>query len=242
MEDGGDLNITAEIVDIEGLQGVCPKPLVAGKYVKLSIADTGSGISKESLHKIFDPYFTTKGIGKGTGMGLAIVHGIIESHNGTITVDSKVGKGTVFSIYLPVSQGIGITTKKQEKVVDGKSELIMVVDDNTDLLAISKRQLKGLGYRVEEYHDSTEAWSAFEQSPQRYDAIITDMTMPGLTGEDFAKKALALKGDTIIILCTGYSDRIDEERALSIGIKKYFEKPVLFSELSAELRAELDSR
>lgn len=197
-----------------------------GRYIRLSIKDTGAGISPEIREKIFDPYFTTKEVGKGTGMGLAVVHGIVQSYGGSITCDSRPGEGTAFHITFPTTE---VETKEKsesaDKVLHGE-EHILLIDDEEILLEMSRKMFERMGYRVTSKTNSLEALSTFLNQPDTFDLVITDQTMPIMTGMDLARRMLQVRPELPIILCTGYSSLISEEKAKSIGIKGFAFKPI----------------
>ena len=211
-----------------------------GTFVELAISDTGTGIPPEIRDKIFEPYFTTKEVGKGTGMGLSIIHGIVTSSRGVLTCESAPGTGTTFRIALPAidEEGpaeIGLV----EEAVPGK-EHILFVDDEPLLVELGKTMLERLGYEVTACTGSAEALATFRAHPARFDAVVTDQTMPGMTGLEMAGHMLALRPAVPILLCTGYSSLVSEETALAMGIKGFALKPLTQKELSALLRAILD--
>ncbi len=201
----------------------------------LQVADDGCGMDSVTLEKIFDPYFTTKGVQKGTGLGLSLVHGIIESHGGTIAVESTPGQGTVFDIYLPL---VDRTDEKrshlqqQATAISSTEYHLLCVDDETAIQDIFKEYISGMGYKVTCLSDPVAALHELQQYPEKFDLLITDMTMPLMTGRQLAEKILSLNPDFPIIICTGFSVEIDREQALAIGIREYIEKPVDFNKLS----------
>ena len=206
-------------------------------YVCLKISDTGYGIESSTLNRIFEPYFTTKEMGKGTGLGLSVVHGIIQSHGGEIFVDSLPGKGTTFSVLLPSLKDEMKKTVQTESVQPvGGNEKILLVDDEENICTMSKKMLERLGYFVTVKNSGHEALETFQSAPSRFDLVITDMTMPKMTGDRLSKKLLAIKPDLPIIICTGYSERIDEQSAKEIGVKGFLFKPLVKSDLDAEIR------
>jgi len=214
-----------------------------GSYLRITVQDTGHGMTPEVMERIFDPYFTTKATGQGTGLGLAVVHGIVKSHGGAITCSSVPGYGTTFHLYLPeIEPG-----RNEEKVPDGRSlqtgtERILMVDDEPTLADLVEKMLGGLGYSVTSRTSSEEALELFRKDPDRFDLVISDMTMPGLTGDRLAQRLLEIRRDIPIILCTGYSERITEERAKSIGIRKFILKPLTRDSLAEAVRSVLDRR
>lgn len=223
---GGLLDIKLENRELNA-QDVLQYPNVTpGKFVVLSVRDTGSGIPSEIRDKIFDPYFTTKEIGKGTGMGLAIVHGIATSLGGFVTCQSALGQGTVFHVFFPASLA-EVSPKPQftEGFPTGK-EHVLYVDDEEILAELGKTLLERLGYHVTPCTDSVAAFSLFQEHPDQFDVLITDQTMPRMTGFDLARNVLQIRPDLPIILCTGYSNLIDEATALQAGITGFIMKPI----------------
>ncbi|GMQ83980.1 MAG: hypothetical protein BMS9Abin06_0728 [Gammaproteobacteria bacterium] len=201
---------------------------VQGDFVELVTQDNGKGIDTAVLHKIFDPFFTTKDIGKGTGMGLSMVHGIVHGHGGHILVDSTPGEGTTFRLLFPLAGNTSDTAAQSggiQELVRGSGR-VMVVDDDPALTGYLKELLQGQGYQVTALTDSREALDLFEQDPQAIDLVLTDQTMPRLAGDRLAQAMLAQRPDLPVILCTGYSDRIDAGRARQLNIRGYFTKPV----------------
>ena len=214
-----------------------------GKFVLLSIGDTGLGIEAVILDKIFEPYFTTKEVGKGTGMGLAISHGIVASYGGFIACESEIGRGTVFRVYFPAIEEVTISeVKPVEVVASSGKERILLIDDEQMLVDLGKGILERLGYEVTALTSSLEALTIFQNQPDHFDAIITDQTMPGITGIDLARQILQIRPDIPIILCTGYSSLIDEEKAKSEGIKGFLEKPMTKKGIVTLLRKVLDAK
>lgn len=200
----------------------------ADTYLKLSVEDTGHGISPDIIDKIFDPYFTTKEKGEGTGLGLSVVHGIVQSHGGAITVHSEPRKGAVFNIYLPATiehQKYPVKKPGIEKLIGG-SERILFVDDEITLASLATKMLESLGYKVVAKTSSQESLELFKASPHQFDLVITDMTMPGLTGNDLIKEIHRIRPDIPIILCTGYSDLFSEEDIKKMGVAKFLKKPI----------------
>jgi PAS domain S-box-containing protein len=216
-----------------------------GEYaIQLTVADNGVGIAPEIKDKIFDPYFTTKGVGKGTGMGLSIVHGIVTAHGGTIACQSRPGEGTTFTITLPaLSEAADIldTVPSREAPPPG-AERILFVDDEDTLVHMTRIMLERLGYQVTAHHSSREALAVFAENPQRFDVVITDQTMPGMTGLELAQHLLALRPELPIILCSGFSSAVSEEMARSAGIRGFAAKPLIKKEIGELIRSVLDHR
>jgi PAS domain S-box-containing protein len=241
----GELRVGLTEFDIGSFDPSGSSPSIqSGRWLDLMVSDTGSGIEPDIRERIFDPFFTTKKKAQGTGLGLSVVHGIVKSHGGEITVNSEVGQGTTFHVYLPV-----IDLEKEEEHPPVKqiplprgNEHILLVDDEPLLVDIIKRILVRLGYIVDSYTDSRKALDWFSTHAGDIDLIVTDMTMPHLTGVELAKKILESSPQMPIILCTGYSELIDEEQAKVIGIRKFLPKPVDSKLLAEVVRAVLDNR
>jgi len=215
--------------------------LPSGKYANICVSDTGCGISTDVIDKIFDPYFTTKEQGKGTGLGLAVVYGIIKGHDGDIKVFSEDGKGTSFSVYLPLMmKSFEPISNLNKKIYETGTERILLVDDDKSIANLEFKALKRLGYHVTFYTDSLKALTHFSETPFNYDLIITDMAMPNLPGDKLAKELISINPDIPIIICTGYSERLNDEKAKDIGIKGFLMKPVIKSQLASMVRKVLD--
>jgi CheY-like chemotaxis protein len=202
------------------------------------VADTGHGIDKVIIDRIFDPYFTTKETGKGTGMGLSVVHGIIKSCGGTIRAFSRPGRFTEFHLYLPRIDATIETepTIFNQQHLPGGREHILIVDDEVMLVDMMQQVLEQLGYTVSTHCDSADALRAFKACPRAYDLLITDMTMPGMTGTDLAKAVKAVRRELPIILCTGFNEQISQENAQSLGIQSLIMKPVGMQQLAETIR------
>jgi signal transduction histidine kinase len=215
--------------------------LPPGKYVKLTVADNGHGIDSQIIDRIFDPYFTTKEPGKGTGMGLAMVHGIVKNHGGNIRVTSEVGKGTEFDILFPVIEADVADVSAPSKAVSPKGkERILFVDDEELIADTMKLVMEQLGYRVTAFTRSQSALQEFYAKPYDYDLIITDMIMPEMTGDILSKKIRAVRIDLPIIMSTGYNEKIDAEKAKELGIREIMVKPVRMNVLAKTIREVLD--
>ena len=242
-ETGGCLNV--ELTEARPETDAISEPKMnPGKYVRLTIADTGSGMEKSVADRIFDPYFTTKRKGKGTGLGLAVVHGIVRSCGGCVSVHSEPGKGTAFHVYLPVPESFAGEDdgKIATKTRIGGGEHILLVDDEVQIAEMEKLIMERLGYQVTALSHSTEALEVFRADPDRFDLVITDMTMPEITGVMLSTKLLEIKPDLPIIICTGYSQQISEKKAKALGIRGYVLKPVIMSELAHIIRKALGER
>ncbi len=209
-------------------------------YIKLTVRDNGMGIPKRVLDRIFEPFFSTKPKGEGTGMGLAVVHGIVESHKGLITVESEVGKGTTFDIYLPTIQGEASVTELEQCEDRKGNERILVVDDEEAVTEVLTQMLEHLEYQVDSFTDSREALRVFRESPRNYDLLITDFSMPGLTGAELCERVLAIRASIPIVMITGYGQYMTTESAREIGVTELMMKPILTHDLSEVVRRVLD--
>ena len=238
--DGGRLRLCLEKANIDG-NGVPDLPdLKVGEYVKLSVSDTGHGIQKEFLDRIFEPYFTTKEKGEGTGLGLAVTHGIVKKYQGAIRVESEPNKGAHFEVYIPA---IGSEDKKIEKyegTIEKGSEHILFVDDEPALVDISEQMLEQMGYMVSSRSSGRDALSLFEAQPDAFDLVITDLTMPYMTGDMLAEKIWEKRPGLPVILCTGFSESFGRKRQIKDSIKAVLMKPLNMLELSRTIRKVLD--
>lgn len=233
---GGILGVKLEEVTI----GASTKPveldLMPGQYLRLAVSDTGTGISPVILDRIFDPYFTTKEKDKGTGLGLAVVHGMVKRHNGDIQVKSQIGEGTQFYVYLPIVSDDLEEIHPHEKTLPLGKEHVLLVDNEKELIQIGEEMLCHLGYRVSGIIGSLTALEIFKKDPFKYELVITDYDMPGMKGDQLAQEMLAIRPDIPIILCTGFTERISEEQAKSIGVQKFLMKPMSMTDLSQGIR------
>ena len=241
MEDeGGILEISLKDIVVDKDVYNKKLDLKYGKYIELSVSDTGTGIPSEILDSIFDPYFTTKGLGEGTGMGLAMVHSIVESYGGKITVESKIEEGTTFTIYLPIiRERQAVQACVTEQLPTGK-ERILFVDDEASITKMGSQVLERLGYAVTTRTSSVETIELFRTRPNDFDLVITDMTMPNLTGDKLAIELIKIRPDIPVVLCTGYSKKISDEIASEIGIKAFAYKPIAKADLAKTVRKVLD--
>ncbi|MCK5192429.1 MAG: response regulator, partial [Desulfobulbaceae bacterium] len=217
--------------------------LKPGNYVELIVADTGQGITHEDKERIFEPFFTTKDVGEGTGLGLAVVHGIVENMQGDVSVESTHGVGSAFRVLLPLV--VDVPQEMENNVVNtpipvGK-EKILLVDDEEELVKLGDQLLSNLGYQVRTVTNSQEALEIFTHN-QNFDLVITDQTMPNLTGMELAKKILEMRPDIPILLCTGYSTEITDEKIREIGIRSVLMKPISIGDVSRVIRKELDGQ
>ncbi|NLD93991.1 MAG: response regulator [Fibrobacter sp.] len=241
MNDKGELQIickTQQIdVPMEGRIGTIQK----GIYTVVSVIDNGCGMDQQTLDHIFEPFYTTKETGKGTGMGLAVIFGIVQSHNGNITVESTEGKGSCFTIYIPsTNQHEPPVTADSAAIPSGK-ENILVIDYELVLIDLLTAILTSLGYTVTSFSDSKSALDMFRADPDKYDLVITDQTMPGISGLDLSKEMLKIRSALPVILCSGFSKQVDERIALDAGIKAFITKPFRKRELAIIIRDVLDN-
>jgi PAS domain S-box-containing protein len=241
MEDqGGKLDVTLKEIDLY-MDDLKDPAMLPGSYVCLTVADTGAGIDKSIIDRIFEPYFSTKEKDKGTGLGLAMVHGIVKSYGGDLSVYSEPGKGSAFHVYLPVIQ-TQVETKETQVVspVEGGKERILLVDDEEQIVRMSQQMLERLGYQVTARTSSIETLEAFRAAPDKFDLVITDTTMPNMTGIELARKLMEIRFDIPIIICTGFSEKISPDKAAAMGIRGYVMKPIVKSELAKKIREVLD--
>jgi PAS domain S-box-containing protein len=240
MPDGGIIKVILKNVELGENATAQYHNLNPGRYVNLIVSDTGHGIPKEEIDRIFDPYFTTKEVGKGTGMGLAVVHGIVKGHNGLITVESELEKGTTFSMFFPVVEKEAVVETESDEDLPAGNERILFVDDEESIAKLGHRRLERLGYKLESTTSPIKALALFRSQPDQFDLIITDLTMPKMTGDKLVKEILNIRSDIPIILCTGFSEKIDEKKAKEIGAADYIEKPLDKRDFAFKVRKVLD--
>jgi signal transduction histidine kinase/ActR/RegA family two-component response regulator len=242
-KNGGVLTITLADVERDLSQETLNVRDGTRWLLQLTVADTGPGMDETLMDRIFDPYFTTKSKSKGTGMGLSVVHGIVQNCGGDIKVESALGKGTVFRIYLPAHYVVKRPPEKEavNDVATGQQETILVVDDEPQIAHVMQLMLESLGYRVVAHTSSRAALKAFETTPQAFDMVVTDMTMPELTGEELARNVLQISPGIPIILCTGFNEHMNEERARHLGIQRLVYKPIVRNALAEVVRSALDN-
>ncbi len=240
---GGILDIGIDAFEADDLPGVSQLDLPPGPWLRLTVCDTGGGIAPEIVDRIFDPFFTTKGIGEGTGMGLALVHGIVASHGGRITVESTPGQGTVFTLYFPrVTHAISEEQTQQIEGLSQRTGRILFVDDEDTLVRLGQGMLKRLGYDVDAYTSSHKALEAFQANPQHYDLVITDQTMPVMTVAKLVEELRRVRPDIPIILCTGFSHMMSAEKARVLGVDAFVMKPTGAQDWAALIQSVLDRR
>jgi PAS domain S-box-containing protein len=239
-EKGGIITIELLNETIDKRQTKHQTKLKPGQYVKLMISDNGIGMDNETLERVFEPYFTTKSVGKGTGIGLAVVHGIVERYGGTIIVDSKPARGTTFTIFFPAHKGLFEQKDDKQNTLNGGNECILYVDDEPSLAQLGKLLLERLGYTTESITDPEKALELVRSDPHKFDLLITDMAMPNMTGDQLVIETLKIRQDMPTIICTGYSAKISAREAADIGIRSFIMKPINISELAKIVRQVLD--
>jgi len=241
QEKGGVLEVSLADVELDSDFTARHPGTHVGPYIKLTVSDTGHGMEKKVIDRIFDPYYTTKEKTGGTGMGLAVVHGILKSHGGVITVYSEPGKGTTFNVFLPRTESAeGVVEPEEIIPLPIGKELILFVDNEPFIVEIGKGMLEHLGYTVVTRTSSIEALEAFKAMPDKFDLVITDMTMPKMTGDELAKELMRIRPDLPIILCTGFSELINAHKAKAIGIRAFVMKPIVQREMAEAVRKVLD--
>lgn len=233
---GGQLGVTLEEVFIDASPPPTGLTLESGHYLRLAISDTGPGIGPAIIDRIFEPYFTTKDKSKGTGLGLAVVHGIVKGHGGEIKVESRVGEGTCFTVYLPISLVESSEKGTHSSSLPTGTEHVLLVDDEKDIVEIGDQMLRRLGYRVTAVIGSKSALNAYKADPFRFDVVITDYNMPEMTGDQMAKEMMAIRKQMPIIVCTGFSEVFDKEKAQAMGIRKILMKPVTMEAMAHAVR------
>ncbi|MDJ0808694.1 MAG: response regulator [Desulfobacterales bacterium] len=243
-EGGGVLEVKLSDIDIDREKAAQCGGIQEGPYIELTIRDSGHGIPTEYMDRIFDPYFTSKEKGEGTGLGLAVVHGIISSHGGAITVESEISKGTAFHVIFPKKNKISAQDKPAAVDAPGRqegTERILFIDDEPALIDIGKEILSTLGYDVTPCTASDEALDLFKADPERFDLVITDLTMPKMTGDLLAQELMRMRPEIPVILFTGYSDLVSRERFNKLGIRDCLMKPLTRKDLAESIRRVLDT-
>jgi CheY-like chemotaxis protein len=225
-ERGGRLEISLDLCAVGADLVRQFSQLHAGPHARLTISDTGCGMDAATLERLFEPFFTTKEPGEGTGLGLAVVHGIVQSHDGAISVESRPGTGTTFRIYFPVVPAAPPQAKPAAPPVPrGKGELILFVDDEASVLALAEAMLKNLGYTTKGCSHPEQALAVFRERPNDFALVVTDLSMPGMSGLDFARELLAFHPPTRIILTSGYTGDLDQEQCARLGFRGLLTKP-----------------
>jgi len=235
-ENGGILDVKLGSFEVDSDMAAKYPDLRPGPYLKLIVSDTGCGMTQEVVERVFNPFFTTKKPGEGTGMGLAVVHGIIKNHNGAITVYSEIGKGTTFNVFLPkVQDEMRHETISLKSIPIGRERILFIDDEKIQLQSV-QHMLERLGYHVLAIADSLEALDIFQGTPEAFDLIITDQTMPKMTGEKLAESILRIRPDIPVILCTGFSEVVDADKAKAMGIREFVMKPFTIKEMAETIR------
>jgi len=241
-ETGGTLKLIVEKVVLDDNLVKTYPGLNPGEHIKIMVSDTGPGIDPKIINRIFDPYFTTKEVGKGSGMGLSVVHGIVKNHNGTIDVENNPGKGTRFNILFPLAAEKPMAETETSEELPRGSETILFVDDEISIVKMAQRMFQHLGYKVETATTPQDALDRFLLNSDHFDLVITDMTMPQMTGVKLSEKLMEIRTDIPIIICTGHSALVDEEKAKELGLAAYVMKPINMREISQTIRKVLDRK
>jgi signal transduction histidine kinase len=239
-DEGGLLAVSVENVYVDHTFSERRVNVATGSYVRISVRDSGTGMINEVVERIFEPYFTTKQKGQGTGLGLATVHGIVKRYGGTVEVESTPGRGSLFHVFLPAVEAEESDDDVARKVLPTGSEHILLVDDEEPIVHVGEIMFKRLGYTVTTRTSSVEALQLFKARPDEIDVVITDMTMPNMTGDKLAGEMLATRPDIPILLCTGFSEKINQEKAKQLGIRAFIMKPFVLHEIAHTLRTVLD--
>ena len=241
MKSGGQLNVSLDLVERDSAMAATSQ-LRAGRYVRLRVRDTGSGIAPQVLERIFDPFFTTREVGVGTGLGLSLVHGIVTELGGGIDVESKVGEGTSFTVYLPWSSNKVLKEESSEELLLGNGESILLVDDEEALVHLGEEMLASLGYEPVGFTSSSAALAAFRENPDRFEAVISDEAMADLSGSELAKAIRELRPELPVILMSGYVSPLFAARARNIGVTEVLAKPLVARDIARALANALRSR
>jgi CheY-like chemotaxis protein len=242
MQDkGGRLAVNLTEMDIGADEILGKMGMRPGRYLRLEVRDTGQGMEPAVLARVFEPYFTTKDPGKGTGLGLSVTHGIVKSHGGDIKVYSEPGKGTQFHVYFPLIENVVAEAHSVPNEIAARgTERILLIDDEIQIVQMEQQMLQRLGYSVTIRTSSLDALDTFARQPHKFDLVITDMTMPDMTGVDLAPRLLKIRPAIPIILCSGFSELITEEKVKSLGIREFIQKPIAIHDLAMTMRKVLD--
>ena len=240
-DDGGRLEVSLSDVDLDCETRVGDELLEPGRYVRLSVADSGCGMSEDVVSRIFEPFFTTKSVNEGTGLGLSVVHGIIKSHDGAIGVSSKPGEGTTFEIYLPRLEAAADEGSQPREPAARDKHVILLVDDEEIMVDVTRQTLERLGYEVVGKTNSVDALEIFQEEPERFDLVITDQVMPNMMGAELAENILSVRPEIPVILCSGFPETISQDQLDAAGIKKFVPKPISRDQLSTIVREALEA-
>jgi CheY-like chemotaxis protein len=232
MEDGGRLEVKVESERFDAPRKVRSGEVPPGDYVRITVADTGHGIAPEVIDRIFEPFFTTKPAGRGTGLGLALVHSVVTEHQGYIDVASELGRGTAFTVWIPRVEGAYAGEAQAPEMPMGSGQSVLVVDDEPEVLAALEEMLASLGYEPVGFRDSREALEAARADPRRFEAVVSDEVMPQLTGTQLAVELRKLNPTLPILIASGYGGAGFETRALSAGVNRVIKKPYRMSEIA----------
>jgi len=242
-EKGGTMEIKLDNVELDASTARNFENLKEGTYVRISVSDTGHGMEKGVVDRIFEPFFTTKPVGEGTGLGLSVAHGIVKDHGGAIIVESKPDEGSTFRFYLPIApNNVQEKTIVKKKVLNGNNEHILLVDDEESVTDMLESMLERMGYNVTSISDSSQALQIFRKEPQAFDVVISDQTMPGMSGVQLTKELRNISPGIPIIICTGYSDTINREKTIKMGINGFIEKPFLQNDISIVIKQALNKK
>jgi signal transduction histidine kinase/ActR/RegA family two-component response regulator len=241
-ENGGILDVSLKKIDLEPHDAAKYSDLKPGAYILLTVADTGHGIDPAVVERIYEPYFTTKEQGKGTGMGLSVVHGIVKSHGGSIVVTSSPDQGTTFELFFPRLEREMLAEIRDLSPLPKGDETVLFIDDEEFLVDLGTQMLEKLGYQVKTSVNPIEALQIFQAQPGKFDLVITDMTMPDMSGAQLAGRVLAIQPDIPIIICTGFSEQMTPEKAQAIGISDFLMKPLVIRDLAKAIRRVIDKQ
>ena len=240
QDKNGKISVTLKEIKINR-HNLMDLSLRTGKYLELSVADNGTGIPTNIINRIFEPYFTTKETGKGTGLGLAVVYGIIKEHRGDIQVNSKEGEGTTFKVYLPLLKKSEDKESKSLHVeIETGTEHILLVDDESSIAKLEQQMIERFGYKVTVRTSSIEALEVFRTTPDKFDMVLSDMSMPNMPGDQLAGEIKKIRPDIPVIICTGFSERINKDNAKEIGVNAFLMKPIVKTDLAKKVRQVLD--
>ena len=239
-EQNGVLEVRLDTQQMNRKSALFYEDLVPGDYVRLTVKDTGKGIEPAFMDRLFDPYFTTKDIDQGLGMGLAVVHGIVKKHDGAIKIESEIGKGTIVEVLFPLIEAQAEAETEETETLKMRTERILLVDDEPSLVKMITQMLKRSGYEVIGKTSSTSALKTFKETPEQFDLVISDITMPEMSGDQLAQAIKQVRPETPVILCTGHSNRMDENKAKIMGIEAFITKPFQKQDIANTVQNVLD--